>query len=91
MGYSLARPLWGRGLVTEAARAVVAYGFAELGLARIQAFADIRNVGSWRVMEKLGMQREGVLRSHRVVHDERTDDVVYAILREEWSPPETGA
>ena len=87
LGYSLARPLWGRGLVTEAAEAVVAHGFGKLGIARIQALADIRNVGSWRVMEKLGMKREGVLRSHQLVHDERTDEVIYAILREEWSPP----
>ena len=90
IGYSIAHPLWGQGLVTEAARAVIHHAFGELGLVRVQAYADIRNVGSWRVMEKVGMQREGVLRSHRLVHDERTDDVVYAILREEWSPPNTG-
>ena len=88
LGYSIARPLWGQGLTTEGAQAVIAYGFEELGLTRIQAYADIRNAGSWRVMEKLGMQREGLLRSNRVVHGERTDDVIYALLREEWSPPE---
>ena len=87
MGYSITRPLWGQGLTTEAATAVIAHGFEKLGLARIQAFADIRNTGSWRVMEKLGMQREGLLRGNRVVHDQRVDDVLYAVLREEWSPP----
>ena len=84
VGYSIARPLWGQSLVAEAASAVVAHAFEQLGLARIQALADIRNKGSWRVMEKLGMQREGLLRSNRVIHDERTDDVLYAILRVEW-------
>ena len=88
MGYSIARPLWGQGLVTEAATAVVAHGFEKLGLARIQALADIRNTGSWRVMEKLGMKREGLLRGNRLIHDQRVDDVLYAILRDEWSPPE---
>ena len=88
MGYSIARPLWGRGLMTEAAGAVIAYGFGEWGLARIHATADIRNKGSWRVMEKVGMQREGVLRSHRLIRDERIDDVLYAILREEWAGAE---
>ena len=89
MGYSIARPLWGQGLVTtEAATAVaIAHGFEKLGLARIQASADTRNVASWRVMEKLGMKREGIMRSSRLVRDIRVDDVLYAVLREEWSPP----
>ena len=85
IGYSLARPLWGRGLATEAASAVLGYGFGEPGLARIWAAADVRNVASWRVMEKLGMRREGLLRSRRVMHGERVDDVLYALLREEWA------
>ncbi len=87
MGYSLARPLWGRGLTTEAAQSVIAYGFGALGLARVHACADIRNRASWRVMEKLGMQREGVLRSNRLVRGVRVDDVLYAVLSGEWSPP----
>ena len=89
LGYSIARPLWGCGLTTEAARAVIDYGFEKLGLARIQASADTRNVASWRVMEKLGMKREGIMRSSRLVRDIRVDDVLYAVLREswEWSPP----
>ncbi len=85
IGYSLARTLWGRGLTTEAASAVVGYGFEALELVRIWAAADVRNVASWRVMEKLGMRREGLLRSRRVVHGERVDDVLYALLREEWA------
>ena len=87
LGYSLARPLWGQGIVTEAAAAVVAYGFDTLGLVRIYASTDVRNTPSWRVMEKLGMQREGVLRRHRLIHGELVDEVFYGILREEWSPP----
>lgn len=87
MGYSIARPLWGRGLTTEAARAVIAYGFETLGLVRIHAYADIRNEASWRVMEKLGMQREGVLRRNRMTKGEYVDDVIYSVLAEEWSPP----
>ena len=89
MGYSIARPLWGRGLTTEAATAVIAHGFEELGLARIQAAADIRNDGSWRVMEKVGMQRTGVAHSDRLVRGERVDSVFYEVLAEGWSPPAT--
>ena len=84
IGYSIARRLWGQGVATEAASAVMGHGFGALGLARIWACADVRNVASWRVMEKLGMRREGLLRSRRVVHGERVDDMLYALLREEW-------
>ena len=83
MGYSIARPLWGQGLTTEAATAVIAHGFEKLGLARVQAAADIRNEASWRVMEKVGMQRTGVAHSDRLVRDTRVDDVFYAILLDE--------
>ncbi len=84
--YAIARPLWGQGLMTEAVSAVIRYAFEELQLNRVFARADIRNVGSWRVQEKAGMQREGILRSNRVSKGERIDDVLCAILREDWSP-----
>jgi len=83
--YAIARNLWRQGVTTEAARAVLRYAFEELHLRRIFARADVRNTGSWRVMEKLGMKREGVLRSNRVVGDESVDDMLYAILRDEFS------
>jgi ribosomal-protein-alanine N-acetyltransferase len=84
LAYSLARAHWGKGLVPEAARCVIAWGFRDLGLEKIFAQADFRNKRSLRVMEKLGMTREGVLRSHRKVRGERVDEVYYGILREEW-------
>lgn len=85
IGYSIARPLWGRGLMGEAAGAVMELGFAEYGLARIIATAIAENRQSWRVMEKLGMQREGYLRSDRILRGERRDLVLYGILRDEWT------
>ena len=84
LGYSIAREQWGRGLTVEAARAVIDWGFRERGLAKVYAYADGRNAQSLRVMEKLGMTREGVLRSHRTLRGERVDDVYYGLLREEW-------
>lgn len=87
LGYSIARPLWGRGLTTEAAAAVISHGFESLELVRIFAMADVRNTASWRVMEKLGMRREGVLRRHAVLRGEHVDHVLYAVLADEWSPP----
>ncbi|MDE2669762.1 MAG: GNAT family N-acetyltransferase [Chloroflexota bacterium] len=91
LGYSIARPLWGQGLTTEAARAVIAHAFEELRLVRIQAFADIRNAASWRVMEKLGMERIGVAHRDRLVGGDRVDSVFYELLRDNWSPAEEQA
>jgi ribosomal-protein-alanine N-acetyltransferase len=84
IGYSLARELWGKGLIPEAARALVDWGFPAYELDKVFARADARNERSWRVMEKLGMTREGLLRQHRAVPGGRADEVVYGLLREEW-------
>ena len=85
LDYGIASAHWGKGLVPEAAQAVIDWGFPHYGLAKIYAVADLRNRQSWRVMEKLGMTREGVLRrAHKARGGERVDDVYYGILREEW-------
>ena len=84
MGYLLGKAQWGRGLIPEACRAVMDWGFERYGLHKVWAYADLRNRRSWRVMEKLGMTREGVLRDNEKLRDEYTDDVYYGILRDEW-------
>lgn len=84
LGYGIARTHWGKGLVPEAALAVIGWGFKQYGLTKIYATADPRNKRSHRVMEKLGMTREGVLRSHRKGREARVDEVYYGLLREEW-------
>ena len=85
--YSIARPLWGQGLMTEAVHSVLDRAFLDLPhIMRVSAWADTRNEASWRVMEKVGLSREGVFRSCRVVHDERVDDVRYALVRPDWAP-----
>ena len=84
LGYAIAKPHWGNGLAPEAARAVIDWGFTQHGLSKVYATADLRNRRSWRVMEKLGMRREGVLRSHRKERGDRANEVYYGVLREEW-------
>lgn len=81
IGYALAYDYWGRGIATEAARAVVAYGFTELGLNRIQATFDPRNDASGRVLEKLGFRYEGLLRDYYYFHNEFSDRVMLSILK----------
>lgn len=53
-------------------------------LNRVHARADANNVGSQRVMEKVGMVREGVLRANRVERGETVDEAVFSVLRPEW-------
>ena len=84
LGYDLARGHWGSGLIPEAAHVVIDWALGEYGLAKIYATADIRNRRSTRVMEKLGMKCEGLLRSHRKGRDERIDEAYYGLLSEDW-------
>lgn len=84
LGYWLGVPYWGRGYMSEAARRVTAFGFAVLGLHRIQATCLPGNPASARVLEHVGMRGEGLLRGY-VRKDGRYDDLLmYAILRDEW-------
>ncbi|MBS0562435.1 MAG: GNAT family N-acetyltransferase, partial [Proteobacteria bacterium] len=59
IGWRLARPYWGQGFATEAARAALAYGFGPAGLAEIVAFTATQNLASVQVMERLGMRPDG--------------------------------
>ena len=85
LGYEIAMDVWGKGIAVEASTAVCDWGFREYGLARIDAWADSRNRRFVRVMEKLGMTYEGRHRSSDIGRGERLDEVVYAVLRDEWS------
>lgn len=92
LGYSIARPHWGRGYVPEAAKAVIDTAFLAFpDLIRIRAFADDRNVASQRVMEKLGMTKEGVLRQNRIERDQAFDEAWWGLLRGEWRITSDGA
>jgi ribosomal-protein-alanine N-acetyltransferase len=85
IGYAIAPALWNRGITTEAARMVLTAAFATYPqLARVQATADSRNTASIRVMEKLGLRREGLLRRQRICRNELTDQIICGVLREEW-------
>ena len=85
LGYWVGVPHWNRGYATEAVRAVIAWGFATLGLSRIQAHHFAETPASGRVMAKAGMQREGfsplALRKAGRFHDL----VLYGIVRRDQS------
>lgn len=88
-GYSIAEPYWGRGLVAEAAEAVVRYVFEEHAVERLQARVFIGNDASERVLQKLGFTREGVLRSLVLRRGKWWDIVMYSLLRAEWEQRQT--
>ena len=81
IGYCLGRAYWGCGIMPEALTAVENYLFDEAGLNRITARHDVNNPKSGRVMEKAGMQREGILRQSGRNNQGIVDIAVYAILR----------
>ncbi|MEJ2503343.1 MAG: GNAT family N-acetyltransferase [Gemmatimonadota bacterium] len=83
LGYWLGRPYWGRGYATEAARAVVWWGFETFDLHRVHASHFPRNPASGRVLRKLGMRHEGRLREHVLKWGEYLDLERYGMLRDD--------
>ena len=81
LGYWIGVPYWGQGFATEAAQVIVRYGFQTLGLNRIYAHHMARNPASGRVLQRVGMQREGVLRQRVRKWGKFEDVVIYARLR----------
>jgi RimJ/RimL family protein N-acetyltransferase len=80
IGWLVQRQYWGQGIATEAARAVLQYAFGSLNARRIVAFCHAQNAASERVMLKLGMQREGLLRQTVLLGREWHNELVYSIL-----------
>ena len=81
IGYWLGEPHWGKGIATDAVRAVVKYAFAEFELTRVEAHVFEWNPASCRVLEKAGFKQEGRLRK-RVTKDGKTiDEFLYALVR----------
>lgn len=84
LGFWIAVDQWGRGFATEAARAVIGYGFSVLQLNRIHAHHMARNPASGRVLEKAGLSREGILRQRVRKWGVFEDVVLLAVLRQDW-------
>jgi RimJ/RimL family protein N-acetyltransferase len=90
MGYWIGKPYWGNGYCTEAARESLKFAFEQVKLARIQATHFIHNPASGRVMEKIGMTREGCLRQYVKKWGDSIDIKMYAILRTEYETQQAG-
>jgi RimJ/RimL family protein N-acetyltransferase len=90
LGYWIAMDCWNRGYATEASRRLLDFGFEVLGLHRIEARHFLRNPASGRVMQKLGMQQEGVERDWAFKWDRFETLAVYSILEPEWKAVRAG-
>jgi ribosomal-protein-alanine N-acetyltransferase len=84
VGYSLSRDYWNRGLMSEALEACLRYAFEEMGLHRVEAQFELDNPASGRVMEKCGLQKEGILRGRLYNKGRYVDVCLYAMLEEDW-------
>lgn len=84
IGYIFNPDYHGRGYATEAARVLLGLGFDRLGLHRIYARCAAANTASWKVMERLGMRREAHFREHVFVKGAWDEELIYAILEDEW-------
>ena len=85
IGYWLAKPYWGQGIMTDAVGAFVRYAFAELQVVRLTAHVFDFNIGSARVLEKNGFKLEGILRQHCLKDDRLIDARFYGLLKDELS------
>lgn len=88
LGWILHRDYWRQGYGPELGEALLSFGFGELALHRITAHCDAENYGSYRVMEKIGMRREGLFiegrPANKLTDKKYSDQLAYAILRDEW-------
>jgi RimJ/RimL family protein N-acetyltransferase len=89
LGYWIGQPWWGQGLCTEAAAAIVDFGFSFLGLKKIHAHHFVRNPASGRVLARIGMHQEGYLKGHIKKWGVFEDIVCYGLLDEQWRAAES--
>ncbi|KMQ63792.1 GNAT family acetyltransferase [Chryseobacterium sp. BLS98] len=81
LGYWMGKPFWNKGYITEAATALIGFGFQELQLNKIYATYFLQNPASGRIMEKVGMEQEALLKQHVRKGEEYFDIMMYSVLK----------
>ena len=84
LGFTLNRQFWGNGYMTEAGRLILKLAFEVLGLERVYAGHEVKNSASGKVLSRLGMKCEGILRKSEMIKGELVDSVYYSILKDEY-------
>jgi ribosomal-protein-alanine N-acetyltransferase len=83
-GFALGSPFWGTGVFTESAQLILQFVFVTLGVYRLEARAAVRNGRGGRALQKMGAVQEGVLRRSFRSNGEYLDQVLYAIIQDDW-------
>ncbi len=84
ISYDLSPGCWGRGFMREALTAVLDYGFHQMNLRRIEALIDPADLRSQNLLTGLGFQLEGTLREHDFIKGRFQDDMIFALLHDDW-------
>jgi ribosomal-protein-alanine N-acetyltransferase len=84
ISYGIGEAWQGRGIATAAVREMVRKAFTESSLRKLIAFVHDRNLASCRVLDKLGFQREGVLREHYIINSRPENEILFGLLKREW-------
>lgn len=87
LGYALSKDYWNRGYMTEVIRTIISFGFDRMKLVRIEASCLPLNIGSARVMEKVGMTYEGLIRQTIFVKGKHEDLKLYSIVLDDYRNP----
>jgi RimJ/RimL family protein N-acetyltransferase len=85
LGYSLGKKYWGKGIMTEAVKALMKWAFKEANLMKVFAEIAIDNIGSWKVAKKVGMRRVGIVKKHYISKRNVWEDCYYyEIVRDDF-------
>lgn len=84
IGFVISRNYWNKGYATEALKRIIKFGFIEMQLNRIEARCEVSNVASSKVLDKVGMKCEGILRNQMFVKEKFRDYKIYSILKNEF-------
>lgn len=85
IGYGISEDHHNQGIATAALRLLIDRIFMETNLRRLIAYVHDQNIPSQRVLEKLGFRQEGIMREHYVINGRAVNEVVYGLLRNEWT------
>lgn len=83
IGYAISSRYWGKGITTEALKEVVKYGYSHMNINRIEGKCNIDNLSSARIMKKVGMKEEGILREKFQIKGEFVDQIQFGMIRKD--------
>ncbi len=83
VSYDLARPHWGKGIMTRVLQTICDYGFTAMDINRIQATVAMDNIASIRVLSKVGFQQEGIMRDYGILHGKKKDFYMMSYLQKD--------